>query len=137
MIHEYDLEDVLILKGIVPHKEVFKLMSEANVGLAILRPVPNYIESIPTKLFEYMASRLPVVASNFPLWRKIVEDNHCGICVNPISPEEIARSIEYLIVHQEEARILGENGRRAVEEKYNWEQEVGKLLGLYRNLIEK
>jgi len=49
--------------------------------------------------------------------------------------EEITQAIEYLITHPEEARRMGENGRRAVEEKYNWEKEAQKLLALYEQLL--
>jgi glycosyltransferase involved in cell wall biosynthesis len=82
-----------------------------------------------------MAAGLPVVASNFPLWKEIVEGNRCGITVDPLDPKAIAQAIEYLLTHPEEARQMGENGRRAVEEKYNWESESKKLLGVYAKLL--
>ena len=85
---------------------------------------------------EAMTSGKPVVASNFPLWREIVEGNSCSICVDPLNPKEIAQAIEYLITHPEEARRMGENGRRAVEEKYNWEKEGEKLLKLCEELVK-
>ena len=84
-----------------------------------------------------MAAGLPVVASDFPLWKEIVEGNRCGITVDPLDPKAIARAIEYLLTHPEEARRMGENGRRAVEEKYNWGKEAEKLVRLYRNLLEQ
>ena len=83
-----------------------------------------------------MSAGIPVIASNFPLWREIVEGNQCGLTVNPLDPEEIVRAIEYLITHPEEARRMGKNGQRAVLAKYNWEQEGAKLLGLYKKLME-
>ena len=98
-------------------------------------PIPNAVNAMPNKLFEYMAAGLPVIASNFPLWQEIVESNHCGLTVDPLEPKDIARAIEYLIEHPEEARKMGENGRRAVIRKYNWETEGKKLLELYAALI--
>ena len=76
-----------------------------------------------------------MVASNFPLWREIVEGNNCGLCVDPLNPKEIAKAIEYLLTHPEEARRMAENGRRAVEEKYNWEQESERLLAVSEELL--
>ena len=137
LIRQYDLADCCLMLGPVPHKEIFDLLARADVGVAVLHPEPNYTGSLPTKLFEYMAAGLPVVASNFPLWREIVEGNRCGICVDPLNPKEIAQAIEYLIAHPEEARRMGENGRRAVEEKYNWEKEGEKLLKLYEELLKQ
>ena len=86
-------------------------------------------------MFEYMIAELPIIASNFLLWREIVEKNNCGICVNPLDPKEIAEAIEYLIEHPDEARKMGENGRKAVLEKYNWENESKKLLEIYEELL--
>lgn len=116
--------------------QVYKRLKEADIGLVCLHPEPRFIDALPVKLFEYMGVGLPVVASNFPLWRKIVEENQCGICVNPLDPQEIARAIEYLVTHPGVAREMGERGRRAVEEKYNWEREAEKLCALYKELLQ-
>lgn len=83
-----------------------------------------------------MAAGLPVVASNFPSWREIVEINKCGICVNPLEPKEIARAVKYLIEYPEEAEKMSKNGRRAVLEKYNWGNESKKLLKIYEELAK-
>lgn len=135
LIRQYGLTENVHILGPVPHEEVFGILAQSHVGVAILHPDPNYVESLPIKLFEYMAAGLPVVASNFPLWREIVEGNACGLCVNPLDPKAIAEAIEYLLTHPEEARRMGQNGRQAVEEKYNWEKEAQKLLALYEELI--
>lgn len=135
LIRQYGFQEKVLIPGKVTYEKVFSLMAQANVGVAILHPDPNYIESLPTKLFEYMSAGLPVIASNFPLWKEIVEGNKCGICVDPLKPEEIARAIEYLLTHPEEARRMGENGRKAVLEKYNWEKESEKLVSLYKELL--
>jgi glycosyltransferase involved in cell wall biosynthesis len=137
LLRQYGLEESVYILGPIPHEKVFDVLVRSHVGLAILHPDPNYVDSLPTKLFEYMAAGLPVVASNFPLWKEIVERNRCGITVDPLDPKAIARAIEYLITHPEEARRMGENGRRAVEEKYNWEKEGEKLLKLYEELLRQ
>ena len=67
------------------------------VGMVTLFPESNYIVSLPNKMFEYMAIGLPVIASNFPLWREIIEDNNCGICVDPLDSKAIRNAIQYLI----------------------------------------
>lgn len=117
----------------IPHH-----LSQADIGMICLWPEPNYINSsTPTKLFEYMAAGLPTIASNFPLWKEIIEGNKCGICINPLNPKEIAKAIKYLIGHPGEAKRMGENGKKAVLEKYNWENESKKLLKIYEKLTEK
>ena len=121
--------------GWLPWAEAWQFVQGAVGGLVLFHPAPNHGKSLPNKLFEYMAAGLPVVASNFPLWKEIVEGNNCGLCVDPLEPKEIAKAIEYLLTHPEEARRMGENGRRAVEEKYNWAVEEEKLLALYAGLL--
>jgi len=135
LIKEYEILDNIEIFGEIPHSKVFNVLSDSQIGIAILHPDPNYVDSIPTKLFEYMLAGLPVIASNFPLWKEIVEGNNCGICVDPLDPKEIAKAIKYLIDHPDEARKMGENGRKAVLEKYNWENESKKLLKLYGELL--
>ncbi len=82
-----------------------------------------------------MASGLPVIGSNFPLWKLIIEDNKCGICVDPTDPKEIANAINYIKNNPEEAKAMGDNGKRLVKEKYNWGAEEKKLLEFYKELI--
>ena len=81
-----------------------------------------------------MSAGIPVIASNFPLWRDIIEGNNCGICVDPLNPNKIAEAIDYLFMHPEQAEIMGNNGRKAVENQYNWETEKEKLVGFYKVL---
>jgi glycosyltransferase involved in cell wall biosynthesis len=120
--------------GLVSPDKLPELISKANIGMVCLYPIPNYLTALPTKLFEYMAAGLPVIASNFFLWKKIVEDNKCGICVDPLDPKTIAKAIKYLIDYPDEAKRMGENGRKAVLEKYNWEYESKKLVQFYKKL---
>ena len=127
---------VLFLGWMEP-KNVYTHLTKADIGLVCLHPEPRYVVSLPVKLFEYMAVGLPVIASNFPLWKEIIEGNKCGLTVDPLDPKEIAQAIEYLLEHPEERKRMGENGRRAVEEKYNWEIEGQKLLKLYEELLKQ
>jgi len=125
------------LVGWVPHPEVWEHLQEADIALMCLHPVGDYTYGLPVKLFEYMAAGLPIIASDFPLWENFFKEHGCGITVNPLNAKEIAQAIEYLITHPEEARRMGENGRRAVVEKYSWESEGEKLLELYEELLRK
>jgi glycosyltransferase involved in cell wall biosynthesis len=79
---------------------------------------------------------LPVVASDFPLYKEVVESSRCGLLVDPTRPEEIARAMEHLIEHPQEAKQMGENGRRAVLEKFNWEKESQRLLQIYDTVLK-
>ena len=81
-----------------------------------------------------MATGLPVIASDFPLWKQIIEENKCGLCVDPLDPKAIAEAIDYLVMHPAEAARMGRNGQMAVKTQYNWAVEEQKLLDLYKSL---
>ena len=83
-----------------------------------------------------MSAGLHIITSNFKLWKEIVEGNNCGICVNPLEPKEIAEAIEYIMTHPNEAEQMGQNGKKAVLEKYNWQVEEKKLFEIYKELIK-
>jgi glycosyltransferase involved in cell wall biosynthesis len=121
---------------IVPHGHVGRaavndILARSIAGIVTLHPTSSYVQSLPVKMFEYMAAGIPVVASDFPLWRQIVGPEECGIFVDPVDPSQIASALNYLVNNPEEAQRMGENGRRLVETKYNWKSEEKKLIGLY------
>ncbi len=118
----------------IEHEKIPELLKGSDVGIVCLHPIANYLTALPIKMFEYMAASLPVIASNFPLWKEIVEVNRCGICVDPLNIEKIAKAIEYFIEQPELIKEMGENGRRMVLEKHNWEKESKKLLKLYKEI---
>ena len=117
--------------GFINRTGVRAVMARSMAGLVLLYPVINYRDALPVKMFEYMSAGIPVIASSFPLWIKILNENDCGICVDPLNVDEIADAIRWIVDHPLEAKRMGENGRRAVTEKYNWEIEERKILKLY------
>lgn len=122
-------------QGWIGRRKMMKILSNSKAGLVLFKPGPNHIKSQPNKMFEYMSASLAVIASDFPLWQKIIAGNKCGINVDPEKPEEIAEAIKYLFDHPEEAKKMGMNARKAVEKKYNWSLEEKKLLNLYKKLL--
>jgi len=120
--------------GFVGRDRLRSVLDESVAGLVTLHPTPNHLESHPIKMFEYMAAGIPVIASDFPLWRSIIEGAECGYCVDPLDPAAIAECIDRLVTDKDEARRLGENGRRAIIERYNWANEEKALLEFYASV---
>lgn len=118
--------------GFLPRNKVKELYEESHIGIIILEPTPNHIQAYAIKIFEYMGAALPIICSDFPLWKKLVEENGCGICVNPLDEREIINAIEYLCSHPEKEREMGKKGKELVVEKYNWDCEFVKLSNIYR-----
>jgi glycosyltransferase involved in cell wall biosynthesis len=122
--------------GHVGREEVRDLLARCVGGLVTFLPLKNHIDAQPNKMFEYMSAGVPVIGSDFPLWKTIIEGNQCGLCVDPLDPHAVASAIDYLITHPEEAEQMGRNGQTAVLEQYNWDNEEQKLLELY-NLLAR
>jgi glycosyltransferase involved in cell wall biosynthesis len=121
--------------GFFGRKQVANLLARVRAGLVVLHPEPNFVSSQPTKLYEYMAAGIPVVASDFPLWREIVKVAGCGLLVDPCDPTAIAEAITYLLTHPEESQEMGRRGRAAVEKRYSWKNEQANLIRLYTGLL--
>lgn len=120
--------------GYLSQDGVRALLARCRVGLALLHPVPNYVECYSTKSFEYMEAGLPVVASDFPLWREVLAAAGGALLVDPLDPRQIAAAIRHLLTHPADAEQMGRLGQAAVRERYRWDREARRLLGFYAAL---
>lgn len=120
--------------GFLGRDEVRDLLSRARLGLVVFLPEPNHLRSQPNKMFEYMSAGVPIVASNFPAWKRIIEGRACGLCVDPENPREIAGAIDWILGNPLEAERMGMRGAAAVKEEFNWSKESGKLIAGYRSM---
>ncbi len=114
---------------------VATMLGDVRAGLVLFGPYPNHISAQPNKLFEYMGAGLPVIASDFPLWRQIVDGAGCGLLVNPEDPKAIAEAMDWLLNNPDEAEAMGKRGQRAVEEIFNWPSEAKKLVAFYHERL--
>ena len=85
-------------------------------------------------MFEYMSAGVPIVASDFSLWREIVVGTGSGLCVDPADPAAIAAAIDRLAGDAELGVRCGTNGARAIAGEFNWSAQARKLLKLYGHL---
>lgn len=120
--------------GVIDRYQVAALLRRVRAGLVVLHPTTAYVQSLPIKLFEYMASGLPFVGSDFPLWRDLMHGSDCGILVDPLDVGAIANALELLLTRPRDAEEMGRAGRALVERQYCWESEERALLELYARL---
>jgi glycosyltransferase involved in cell wall biosynthesis len=121
--------------GQLPREKVADVMAQSRVGVVTFLAIQSHRNALPNKLFEYMSAGIPVVASNFPLWREIVDETGSGLCVDPSDPEAIAAAIDELVENETLARQCSANGIQAVAEKFNWSTQERKLSRLYDRVV--
>jgi glycosyltransferase involved in cell wall biosynthesis len=124
-------------RGVVDRDDAQKILGESSIGLVLFHPEPNHIFSQPNKIFEYMNAGLPVIVSDFPDWRSLIDSTRAGICVDPKDPKVIAMSIESLLGDRALAVQMGENGRIAVSQRYRWDLEEVKLFSFYNEILNR
>ena len=125
--------------GLIGREQVAALIQRACVGAATLLNVGQYNQddNLATKVYEYMSMSVPVLLTHSTYNDRVMERFRFGLCVDPENVDETADAIRYLLDHPDEARQLGENGRRAVKEELNWGVEEKKLLALYDEILNE
>ena len=133
---EEGVKDQIYYSGILPHKDAVALESRAGIAMVTLLPIQNSLKALPIKMFECMALGLPIIYSNFPWLKAYIGEYRVGVSVDPESSEQIADAAELLLKNPKMARHMGQAGKRAIAEKFNWTNECAKLLALYRNILD-
>ena len=125
-------------RGSLNLEGVAHLLLESQIGLCVLLNRGQYWKSdtLSIKVFEYMSMGLPVILYPSVYNKKMVEQYQFGLCADPEDLEAFSAAIRYLLDNPEEAQQMGENGRRAVWEEFNWGVEEKKLLTLYEDILK-
>jgi glycosyltransferase involved in cell wall biosynthesis len=135
LVREQGLAERVHFLGPVPPKQVVSYSASADVGVSpLFASAPSYALSLPNKLFQYMAAGLPVVASELPQVRDVVEGNAAGICVDTSQPSLIAAALRSILEDPQGAARMGSAGREAVLRTYNWKTAARELLATYAYL---
>lgn len=128
----------IVYHGLLPYQEAMKVILNIDIGLVLYMPSYNNINSNPNKLFELMALHKPILASDFPIWKSILENSKGGITVDPENFQDITTALGNMINNRSKLVEMGENGYKAVKSKYNWfieEKTLHKLLNNFLNCI--
>ncbi|MCG8572035.1 MAG: glycosyltransferase family 4 protein, partial [Spirochaetes bacterium] len=113
--------------GLISRQEVKALLARSKGGIIPFLKAPNHIHAQPNKMYEYMLAGVPVLASDFPLWKDFVEKNKCGLTFNSQDSRSIAAVIDSIIENPQQAEQWAINGQNAVIEKFRWYEEQKKL----------
>ena len=123
--------DRVHVHGALPWQQVPDLLRSCDIGLVVLHPEPNYVDSLPTKLFEYFAAGLPVVASNFEAWDEFVSRVDTGLQVDPLDAGAIAAAVRTLSSSPERFKAMARQARALALDRFSWQAEAATLAEAY------
>ncbi len=129
-----DVKENITFYGKMKLDEAYKISLKCHIGLSILKPIENYKNSYSTKVFEYMAIGMPVITSDFELYKNVVESNKCGYCINPENADQLTSVILEFEKKPELLKKMGKCGILASEKLFNWNTEAQKLVEFYNKL---
>ncbi|MDR2453979.1 MAG: glycosyltransferase family 4 protein [Bifidobacteriaceae bacterium] len=121
--------------GELPPEAARDLLLDSRVGLVLFGDTAAHRDALPTKMFEYLAAGLPVIASDFPLWRQIIGRHEAGQLVDQTDPAAVARAIARYAADPELLKLHGANARRLAVSQLNWASEEAALAAVYRSLL--
>ena len=135
LLIEEGLKECVEFLGVVPYPKLHTYLSICDIALWLYLPYAQSLRTMgSSKLFLYMRAGLPIIASNLPGIKLLLKNINCSILVDPTNVEQIASAIVELLRKPKLARQLGENGRRAVAERFNWEFEEKEILRAYASI---
>lgn len=131
-INELNVEDIVKIHSQIPHDEMLKELSKAHIAVIPFRDHPMFRIAIPVKMFESMWARCGIIASDLDSIRDYGE----GFIefYPPGDVEALSRSIERLLINDEELKRMGIEGSKLIKEKYNWKKVEPILLDVYNKV---
>lgn len=122
--------------GQLGRMDVARLLNSARFGAVTFLPAPNHVDAQPNKLFEYLSSGLPVLASHFPLWRQILGPRLASY-VDPSDASSVATGMTHLLsATLDEQRARSNLAQQRIAEELNWDREFERLLAFYNSLLK-
>lgn len=122
--------------GRLPVSHVPQVLRRANLGFVLFANSANHVESLPTKLFEYMASQIPFVATDFPYWRKLLSKYDCGVFVDVEDEDACVDAVANLLDDPARCDAMGQRGRAAVLEIFNFDADADTLVRFTARILE-
>ncbi|HEY5865092.1 MAG TPA: glycosyltransferase family 4 protein [Candidatus Tectomicrobia bacterium] len=136
-ITQRGLRQQVELHGRIPHTQVPAWIRSGRIGLVMLQPIAKFMKNIPTKLFEYWACGLPVIASDLPPIRPFLTEGTNGLRFDPTSAADLARAINWFIQHPDKSKRMGQDGQKQVQTEWNNDRQIKNLVDLYRQICRR
>ncbi|MEX0719726.1 MAG: glycosyltransferase family 4 protein [Balneolaceae bacterium] len=131
---ELNVEDVIIFEGWQPQEKIKSYLTASNIGLVPFKRTPQTDNSSSNKLYQYMYCGLPILATNCTSVKKLVVEENCGIIYQEENTKLLVEEVINLYENPPMRNEYSENGKKAVQKKYNWNKEAEKLIEVYNHL---
>jgi glycosyltransferase involved in cell wall biosynthesis len=136
IIKELSIENYVEFLGYIDYKDIPSYLLIGHIGIFIILPVKErYYWGEPIKYFEYSAAKLPVVMSDLPAKRALIDKYQNGILVNPYDYKETALRIAKLLKNDSLRKEMSDRGYYAFITKLNWNKIEAEMLNSIRNLF--
>ena len=133
-IDRLHINERVTLLGPVSPNRLLSFTVGADIGVVPVESVNVSKKlSFANKFFEFMSAGIPVIASDLPENRRMIEDTKCGILFPTLEPRDIAATINAFSKNPER-QAMGRRGRMAAETRFNWSIESKKLVVLYQRI---
>lgn len=134
MAKEIGAKNIEFLPAVLP-SEIISSIKEADLGLALTQKASlSYYYSLPNKLFQYIAAEIPILGSNFPEFKKVIEKYQIGEVINPSSPKAIAEKIQLMIKESNQKKYR--RNLKGLANEFDWLKESEKLVRFYECLLK-
>lgn len=133
LARDLGVSDYIVFWGWKPHPEMFALLAKSDLALIPHLRSEQTDNSSPNKLFDYMYYEKPILASDCRSVSRILHEANCGRTYRDSDPDHFTEVCNAIIDHPDRKK-MGEEGRKAVLEKYNWSRSAKALLALYKKL---
>lgn len=134
LVGDLQLEGKVKFLGKLPLSRLSEVTRQADLGISLEEDLGlNYRFSLPNKLFDYIQAGVPVLVSNLPEMRRIVEHYEIGAIAETHQRKELAEVITSVLADSQKNALWKENLQRAAQELC-WENEESVLRGIYTPL---
>lgn len=127
MVIDLKLDSYVGFEGWIDNKKVPEYIASSDICLVPHHKCSHWDNTIPNKLFDYMAASKPVLVTNVLPMKRIIDDTHCGMVYNDYDTESFVTQL--IKLQEKELRDkLGRNGKRAVQDHYNWGMDSKNMI---------
>ncbi len=134
LVTQTNTEKKVLFSGRIPFEKLKKITSQADIGISFEQNTNlNYYYSLPNKIFDYIHAGVPVLASDFPEIKNIINKYKVGTIITDYNPISLSSKIKEIIKNEKQLTEWKINSCKAAKELC-WQNEEKKLLKIFDSI---